>query len=196
MRTIAALGALASAFAACGGGPQAPAASQPASSAPPAASEPATSTPPPATTPATNPRAEELPQAVTTTVEAIRDAARARDYAALARLVDRETFSYSFGESGDPVGYWRRMEEEGEVPILGDILPTVLSMPVAKRDGIFVWPSAYASDPSEWTAAELEPLRQLYTATELEQFRQAGGYLGWRVGIREDGTWLFFVAGD
>jgi len=24
----------------------------------------------------------------------------------------------------------------------------------------------------------------------------AGDYLGWRVGIRKDGKWLFFVAGD
>jgi hypothetical protein len=28
------------------------------------------------------------------------------------------------------------------------------------------------------------------------KFEQAGSYLGWRVGIRKDGTWLFFVAGD
>jgi hypothetical protein len=82
------------------------------------------------------------------------------------------------------------------VPILGDILPVVLSMPAGKQDDIYVWPAAFAKQPSQWTAEDLEDLRILYSEEDIRSFEQAGGYLGYRVGIREDGTWLFFVAGD
>ncbi len=70
----------------------------------------------------TSPR-DELPQVVAKKRDAIVAAAHAFGYDRLETLLDRKTFSYSFGESGDPVGYWRRLEDEGEVPILGDYLP-------------------------------------------------------------------------
>ena len=137
-----------------------------------------------------------LPPAVAETRDAIISAAHARDYAALEALLDPATFSYSFGESGDPIGYWRGLEDEGEVPILGDILPTVLSMHVAKTDDVYVWPAAHAKDPSAWTEDDLADLRLLYSDDDIRSFEEIGGYLGYRVGIREDGTWLYFIAGD
>jgi hypothetical protein len=40
-------------------------------------------------------------------------------------------------------------------------------------------------------------MRVLYTDEEIQSMKETfGGYLGWRVGIREDGTWLYFVSGD
>jgi predicted lipid-binding transport protein (Tim44 family) len=139
---------------------------------------------------------EELPPAVAEKHEAIVDAAHALDYDTLRTLLDPKTFSYSFGEKGDPVGYWRRQEEEGEVPILGDYLPVVLGTPFAKVDDVYVWPRAYAKEPEDWTAEDRESLTNLYSPEEIKQFERAGSYLGWRAGIREDGTWLFFVSGD
>ena len=137
-----------------------------------------------------------VPPSVQQTHDAILGAARAFDYEALEGLVDPATFSYSFGEEGDPIGYWRLLEEEGEVPILGDFLGVVLSMQAGMQDGVYVWPAAYAKSPSEWTAVDLADMRMLYTDEEISGFKQAGGYLGYRVGIQEDGTWIFFVAGD
>jgi hypothetical protein len=139
---------------------------------------------------------DQVPAAVAAKREAIVSAARAMDYDRLRTLLDSAHFSYSFGESGDPVGYWRRLEEEGEVPILGDYLPVILSGPFARRGNIYVWPRAYAKKPSEWSAAERRWLKNLYSEQEIQGFERAGAYLGWRVGIRKDGTWLFFVAGD
>jgi hypothetical protein len=164
----------------------------------PAETEPAAPTEPPATTaPAETDGANvPLPPAVAETRDAILDAAHARDYEGMEALLDPATFSYSFGESGDPVGYWRTLEEEGHVPIFGDILPLLLSTSHAKQDGIYAWPAAYTKDPSSWTADDLEDIRRLYSDEDIESFRQAGAYLGYRLGIREDGTWLFFVAGD
>ena len=137
-----------------------------------------------------------LPPAVAAKRDAIVTAAHAFDYDRLETLLDRKTFSYSFGESGNPVGYWRRLEDEGEVPILGDYLPVILGAPHAKRGDLYVWPSAYGKSPSKWTAEDRQWLTNLYTEQEIRAFERAGDYLGWRVGIRKDGSWLFFVAGD
>jgi hypothetical protein len=185
--------------AACGGAePAAAPAQEPTGSVetqPPAPTgpPPATETTAPAGTDAT---AAALPPVVPEARDAIITAAHARDYAALEALLDPGTFSYSFGEGGDPIGYWRGLEEEGEVPILGDILPTVLSMHVAKMDGTYVWPAAHAKDPSAWTEDDLADLRLLYSDDDIRSFEEIGGYLGYRVGIREDSTWLYFIAGD
>jgi hypothetical protein len=148
------------------------------------------------TSPSTTPAGEALPAPVEEKREAIAGAAQALDYDRLEELLDPEDFSYSFGESGDPIGYWRRLEEEAETPILGDRLPTVLNGPWAKRGDVYVWPSVHGEPPSEWTAEERRWLRNLYSAEEIEQFEKADGYLGYRAGIRKDGTWIFFVAGD
>jgi hypothetical protein len=144
----------------------------------------------------TTPAEEALPGPVAEKHEAIVDAAHALDYEELKTLLDPKTFTYSFGEGGDPIGYWRRLVEQGEMPILGDYLPTVLAMPWARQGPLYVWPSAHAKKPSRWTQEDRKALERLYTEEEIRQFERAGSYLGWRVGIRKDGTWLFFVAGD
>jgi hypothetical protein len=137
-----------------------------------------------------------LPSAVAETRQDIYLAAVKHDYKALRSLLDPKTFSYSFGESGDPIGYWRK-QEEAEVPILGDILTGVLHTRFSKTEDVFMWPSAAAKEPSEWTEADLDALRKAgSTDEEIRLFEQYGGYSGWRAGIRADGTWLFFVSGD
>ena len=137
-----------------------------------------------------------LPAPVTEKRDAIGVAARRLDYAGLSRLLDPTTFSYSFGETGDPIGFWRRLERVGEVPVVGDYLPTVLSAPVGRRANIYVWPAVHAKKPSMWTAADRRWLRRLYSAQEIQAFERAGAYLVWRAGIRRDGKWLFFIGGD
>jgi hypothetical protein len=148
------------------------------------------------TSPSAIPAEEALPAPVEKKRQAIASAAQALDYDRLETLLDPETFSYSFGEMGDPIGHWRRLEEEAEVSVLGDILPTVLSGPWATQGDIYVWPSVHGKPPSEWTPEERRWLRNLYTEREIRSFERAGHYLGWRTGIRKDGTWLYFIAGD
>ena len=197
-RFILPLALLAMILPACGGAePAATPAQEPTGSV--ATQPPASAGVPPVTettAPTGTDTAATLPPAVSETRDAIISAAHARDYAALEALLDPATFSYSFGESGDPIDYWRGLEEQGEVPILGDILPTVLSMHVAKLDDTYVWPAAHAKDPSAWTEDDLADLRLLYSDDDIRSFEEIGGYLGNRVGIREDGTWLYFIAGD
>jgi hypothetical protein len=148
------------------------------------------------TTTSTTPAGKELPAPVAEKKEAVVSAAKALDYDRLETLLDPKNFSYSFGESGKPVAYWRRLEKKSHVPILGDHLPTVFASPHALRGDVYVWPSLHGEPPSEWTAEERQWLRSRYSREEIRQFEKAGGYLGYRAGIRKDGTWLFFVGGD
>jgi hypothetical protein len=142
------------------------------------------------------PAEEALPDTVEKKRQAIASAAQALDFDHLRTLLDPKTFSYSFGEMGDPVGYWRRLEGKAEVPVLGDILPTVLSGPSATQGDIYVWPSVHGKPPAKWTPEERRWLRNLYSKREIRSFERLGHYLGWRAGIRDDGTWLYFISGD
>jgi hypothetical protein len=96
----------------------------------------------------------------------IHRAAVGDDEATLHRLTSHGRFTYSFGESGDPVGYWRRLED-AEVPVLGDIVGAVMHSRFARNGDIYVWPSALAKRPSAWTAADLGALRGLASPAEI-----------------------------
>jgi hypothetical protein len=151
---------------------------------------PTTTTP----TATTAPAEQGLPAAVAETRDAISHAAITNDYEALESLLDPETFSYSFGESGDPIGYWKE-QEKNEIPVLGDYLPMLLHTRHAKADDIYVWPSAAAKEGSEWTAQDLQSMRQAgYSDEDIESFEELGSYLGRRAGIRADWQRVFAEA--
>jgi hypothetical protein len=68
-------------------------------------------------------------------------------------------------------------------------------MPYAYSRDLYYWPAAHGvSRPGELSQDELEQLEPLGPLDEL--FVPGKGYVGWRAGIRPDGTWAFFVAGD
>jgi hypothetical protein len=138
-----------------------------------------------------------LPTTVAEKREAIYRAAVQQDYETLETLLDPATFSYSFGEEGDPIGYWRR-QEKAEIPLVGDILPGVLHTRFGQNEDIYVWPSAAAKLSQEWTEEDLQAILDAgYTERDIRSFKKyVGGYAGWRAGIRADGTWLYFISGD
>jgi hypothetical protein len=137
-----------------------------------------------------------LPQAVDDTRRALIRAAESRDYGALRKLIPKAGFTYTYGAGRDPVTYWRELEDNGERPL--ETLAALLQLPHTKAQDIYVWPWAYDLDPAELTRREREILAAAGAATvdQLNQMAEFGHYLGWRVGIRSDGTWIFFVAGD
>jgi len=147
-------------------------------------------------------RCGELPPAVAQTKAAIRDAAAARDYAALAKLADPATFTYSFGDGGDPVAYWTSVDGEGT-----DIRATIaalLDMSCATFPGdetgpYYEWPAAAEIPYAELTEDEVAALQKLYEGKLEDQYiegPEVGYYVGWRLLITADGRWDAFVAGD
>jgi hypothetical protein len=138
----------------------------------------------------------ELPQAVVMTRQAILDAAQAQDWDALRELIPDRGFTFSFGGERDPIRYWQMLESEGHVPVVGDILPSVLGTEPGRSRGVYIWPAQAAEDPADWDEEDLEALRQIHADEDIRSFQEIGLYVGWRVGIDRDGTWVFFVAGD
>jgi len=133
-----------------------------------------------------------LPEPVAQTHAALLAAAEAHDEQALEALIEENEFRYTFGEnvSGGPLAFWRSTKEQtGTDPI--DTLARVLRLPYVLSQGIFVWPFAYDKEPGEMSEYELSLLGDLFPEGVTEV-----GYLGWRAGIRPDGRWVFFIAGD
>jgi len=145
-----------------------------------------------------------LPAAVAELRTALYEAARGCDWQALQELVaDPEAFSYSFGESGDPIAYWQRLELLHYRPML--YIAEMLQRPYGAFAGpqgpaIYAWPSAYTYGSwAEVPEAERQVLLPLYDALDLASFAEFGGYLGLRVGITADGdqaAWIYAIEGD
>jgi hypothetical protein len=136
---------------------------------------------------------EAPPDAVVRKRAAMLTAAEAGDYDALAELADPTAFEYTFGGpvAGGPAAYWRREEARGADPTPAEALAAILRMPYTLSRGLYVWPFAYDKTADELTDYERALLEPLGDAGAF-----ADGYLGWRAGIRPDGRWVFFVAGD
>jgi hypothetical protein len=137
-----------------------------------------------------------LPSPVARTRDAILAATQARDFEALRALIPEEGFTFSFGGDRDPIAYWKRLESQAHVPVIGDILPMVLGTVPVRQQGTYIWPAPAAKDPADWDEGDLEVLRLLHPEEDIRLFQEAGLYTGWRAGIDRDGTWVFFVSGD
>lgn len=132
-----------------------------------------------------------LTEAAAETWNAIRSAALACDYEALAGIAG-EDFVFSFGGGDDPAAFWRQAEAAGE-PVLADLV-RILGLPAAEdEDGSFVWPRVHLEpeDDAAW-----EEVADIYEPEDISSWREFGGYLGYRTAITPDGTWVYFVAGD
>lgn len=165
--------------------------------APPSGAQAPAADQPPATAVGEPGPAEPIGDPVTARREAIRAAASRGDIDAVAALADDDTFTYSYGESGDFAGHLRRLEEAGERPL--EVLAGLLGLPSTTAQGdpsLTVWPFAYDRRYESLSSAELTALEEVIGADAMEAYSQTGDYLGWRVGIAADGDWVFYVAGD
>lgn len=82
-------------------------------------------------------------------------------------IPDEGPFTSNFGGQTDHIAFYQAEEANG-IDVLGTLAALLAEEPTEDDGGIFVWPRDYLEE----------------------------GYLGYRVGITEDGTWIFYVAGD
>lgn len=136
------------------------------------------------------------PKAVQSMRERIMAAARACDYAELAKLVDEKGKSvrFSFGDGDDAVAYWKEQEAQGE-PVLARIVQ-VLELPYAKQGDIYYWPWLHVTGLK--TPEDRKALAGIYSDKELKGMQEAfdDAYVGLRVGISKTGDWQLAVSGD
>jgi hypothetical protein len=124
------------------------------------------------------------------------EASESGNYEALRPLIPSTGFEFTVGspEPGGPIPYWQDLERTTSQRPLAT-LAQVLQMPYTLSRGIYYWPFAYdVASIDDLTAHERELLAPLGPLESV--FVEGTGYLGWRAGIRPDGTWVFFVAGD
>ncbi len=158
-----------------------------------------------------SPNAEGLPRPVAARRMAILDAAVECDYDELERLAleGRPGFSYSFGIEKSPASFWRARERDArrldrETSEYLRYLVQILHLPHCRErqdDGTgteseavyYVWPRVHCSARS---AEDWNDLEDLYTDEQIEEMRKANIYFGFRVGILEDGDWVYLIAGD
>jgi hypothetical protein len=148
---------------------------------------------------------EGLPPEVRDTWGAILDAASACDYEKLETLAlaGQSGFSYSYGVDGSPAKFWAAREKEAankDKPTSEYMryLVSVIQLPYCEEDGpdgkhYFVWPRAHCSAR---THADWQQLKGLYTQDQIDQMELGDLYVGFRVGILENGDWVYFIAGD
>lgn len=136
----------------------------------------------------------DLPETVAAIRSAIVERAVDCDFDGLAALTSPSFVVDLAGD--DPRRYWMASEAQ-----FGDdlsLIVRILNLPHAVSllpDGrsIYVWPSAAVDQPTD---ADWVALRPVFNEEEIDAMRQQGGYTGHRIGIAEDGEWLFSVAGN
>ena len=136
---------------------------------------------------------EGVSEAAAETWNAIRNAAMACDYDALAALAGDE-FTYSYGGGDDPAGFWAEAEARGDDDPMAKLVQITGTEVAVDDAGNYVWPAVHVrpEDEDAWMALE-----GIYTTDLLDEWREAGtGYLGYRTAISPEGAWLYFVAGD
>jgi hypothetical protein len=144
-----------------------------------------------------------LSAAAADTAAAIQAAVEVEDWEALAELAleGEMPFTATFGEELTTVdelaSYWRGLNTEEDLPRIMTALltlPNWTSRAPDTADGLVIHVTpAFMHNPS---VANQRALEDALSAEWLDMQMADGQYLGWRIGINEDGDWLFFVQGD
>ncbi len=135
-------------------------------------------------------RTGDAPQPVVDTAEALFHAAMACDQDVLVSRAEADGTSLSFG-GGTPEELLGLPDVENRYLAIAALLTG--TTPAQNDDLAWVWPAVHVTgSDADWQ--ELVDAG-LYSAAEVEQMHTEG-YYGWRIGIAQDGTWSFFIAGD
>jgi hypothetical protein len=141
-----------------------------------------------------------LPQPVVDTYMAMTFAARNKDYEALQRLInqtDGKTIRYTFGpeEPGGAVAHWQKYSP-GKQAFFDELLTVLQTEPRLDGD-IYVWPAVFGVDPDDITREQKAQWIAIMGEENYRQTTASGmGYMGMRVGIRQDGQWQFYIGED
>lgn len=141
----------------------------------------------------------QVPDDARATAEFLLDAALRCDEQLLATAASESNTTLTFGDT-DPYEFFGLPDEENEYATIVTLLTELPHAAEADdaKPGIFVWPRVATGDWADSDEAWQEVVDAgLLTQQLADDMRAAGsGYMGWRLGIRGDGNWMYFVAGD
>lgn len=108
----------------------------------------------------------------------------------------------SLGEhDGDPVEFLKSQSGDPEGREILAIMEEVLDagfvhLEAGTPDELYVWPYFFGLPLDKLDARQQVELFKIVTASDLEDMKQFGAYIFYRLGITPQGEWAFFVAGE
>lgn len=108
----------------------------------------------------------------------------------------------SFGEhEGDPIEFLKSLSGDPEGQEILAIMEEVLDagfvhLEAGTPDELYVWPYFFGIPLDKLNAPQRVELFKIVTAGDLEDMKQFGAYIFYRLGITPEGRWAFFVAGE
>ncbi|PDS80020.1 hypothetical protein [Rhizobium sp. L43] len=144
------------------------------------------------------------PEPVRKMREQIVEAAASGDLERLRPLIGTgtEQTQVTVGEpTDDPIGTLKDLsgDPDGDeiLAIMLDIISTgFVHVGQGTADEMYVWPYFAEKDLKSLTPPERVELLRIVTAGDLSDMQEFGGYNFYRLGIKPDGKWKFFTAGD
>ena len=105
------------------------------------------------------------------------------------------------GLEGDPINYLKEASGDDDgfeiLAILTEVLEAgYVHLDPGTENEMFVWPYFFAWPFDKLTPPMKVELFRILTAGDVQDSSDFGGYIFYRVGIRPNGHWDFFVAGD
>jgi hypothetical protein len=141
-----------------------------------------------------------LPDPVRATATELFDAAADCDDTALTERAETDGTSTNFG-GRTAAEFWGLPGAEEHEPVyqlLAQLVTATDWTDDTTGDGTtYIWPRVASSEHADDDAAWQDVIDAGVIDADLaDDMRQNEGYLGWRLGIHEDGTWWYFIAGD
>ncbi len=134
----------------------------------------------------------EADQPVIDTWEQLRSLAQACEWEQLSDIAEQDQTNLSFGGPIRLARLWI-LDGTNGLDTKRSFLDVTSLAPARTTDG-WVWPAV------SWTNADADwqvlVNAGVLTDAEVVNMKEFGGYIGLRVGIADDGTWLFSIAGD
>lgn len=144
-----------------------------------------------------------LPEPVRAKRQALIDAARSGDIAALQSIIDAQDSppNVSFGNPDDALAYLRDVSEDDDGRQILGLLVDLFDQPYAYYpdsggETNYIWPYLAEIDPSALTPEQQVDAYRLLDSEAIEELKQMGAWYYWRTIINENGQWSAFVAGD
>ena len=147
---------------------------------------------------------DRLPEPVRRMHDLIIEAAKSGEIERLRPLLGLadDMTQLSFGEiEGDPIEFLKGLSGDPEGQEILAIMEEVLSagfvhLEAGTPNEIYVWPYFFGIPLDKLDARQKVELFKIVTAGDLEDMKQFGTYIFYRVGITPEGRWAFFVAGE
>ncbi|MBP9711685.1 MAG: hypothetical protein KBD55_01485 [Candidatus Pacebacteria bacterium] len=147
--------------------------------------------------------AKKLPVLVEAKRQEILKATEMRDYKKLASLISSSNFLYLIepnqGDKNDFEVFLRQKDQKGGKSSF-EIISTLLNFPYDSfpEAGVqnYVWPDVFLKSPKTWTTEDWDNMKKLYSEKEIEsQKLYWDNYVGYRIGIDQNGNWVFYFEG-